>query len=118
MDVITELVALIGQCPKDAWTFVEENLYKTLISVFSKAPNIFSIALRKIEVSKKAHFSFFPEMTFLFDSFIDKLPGPPQNVRVEVLSDNDVKVVWDVPATNPHTATLYRYLVINVNLNY
>ncbi|XP_021960351.1 Ig-like and fibronectin type-III domain-containing protein 1 [Folsomia candida] len=38
----------------------------------------------------------------------DKLPGPPQNVKVEVISDTEVKVSWEFPTINPNTATVYR----------
>jgi len=41
---------------------------------------------------------------------LDKLPGPPQNVKVEILSDTEAKVSWDVPTINPHTASVYRYV--------
>lgn len=38
----------------------------------------------------------------------DKLPGPPQNVRVEIIDSHSVKVLWDPPVKNPHTVELYR----------
>jgi hypothetical protein len=38
----------------------------------------------------------------------DKLPGPPQNIKVEILSDTEAKVSWDVPVINPHAASVYR----------
>ncbi|XP_017783380.1 PREDICTED: Ig-like and fibronectin type-III domain-containing protein 2 isoform X2 [Nicrophorus vespilloides] len=38
----------------------------------------------------------------------DKLPGPPQNVRVEKLDMHSAKIVWDEPVKNPHTVEMYR----------
>ncbi|XP_065215789.1 Ig-like and fibronectin type-III domain-containing protein 1 isoform X2 [Planococcus citri] len=37
-----------------------------------------------------------------------KLPGPPQNVRVEVVDTHSVMVKWDPPIKNPHTVEVYR----------
>ncbi|XKL66935.1 hypothetical protein PGB90_010355 [Kerria lacca] len=37
-----------------------------------------------------------------------KLPGPPQNVRVEILDSHSVLVKWDPPLKNPHTVEVYR----------
>ncbi|XP_075234927.1 Ig-like and fibronectin type-III domain-containing protein 1 [Lycorma delicatula] len=38
----------------------------------------------------------------------DKLPGPPQNVRVEHIDSHSVIVRWDPPVKNPHTVEMYR----------
>ncbi|XP_066906093.1 Ig-like and fibronectin type-III domain-containing protein 1 [Halyomorpha halys] len=38
----------------------------------------------------------------------DRLPGPPQNVRVERIDDHSVLVRWDPPLKNPHTVEMYR----------
>lgn len=38
----------------------------------------------------------------------DKLPGPPQNVRVELLDAHSVKILWDPPLKNPQTVEMYR----------
>ncbi|XP_073979651.1 Ig-like and fibronectin type-III domain-containing protein 1 [Rhodnius prolixus] len=38
----------------------------------------------------------------------DRLPGPPQNVRVERINDHSVLVRWDPPVKNPHTVEMYR----------
>ncbi|XP_052131232.1 uncharacterized protein LOC127751554 [Frankliniella occidentalis] len=38
----------------------------------------------------------------------DKLPGPPQNVRVEPIDSQSVRVKWDPPVKNPHTVQVYR----------
>lgn len=40
--------------------------------------------------------------------FAAKLPGPPQNVRVEILDSHSVLVKWDPPLKNPHTVEVYR----------
>ncbi|KAL1122201.1 hypothetical protein AAG570_003606, partial [Ranatra chinensis] len=37
-----------------------------------------------------------------------KLPGPPQNVRVERIDDHSVMVRWDPPIKNPHSVEMYR----------
>lgn len=38
----------------------------------------------------------------------DRLPGPPQNVRVERVDDHSILVKWDPPIKNPHTVEIYR----------
>ncbi|GJQ83686.1 hypothetical protein Trydic_g14393 [Trypoxylus dichotomus] len=38
----------------------------------------------------------------------DKLPGPPQNIRVDILDSRSVKIMWDPPVKNPQTAEMYR----------
>ncbi|KAK4873942.1 hypothetical protein RN001_013302 [Aquatica leii] len=38
----------------------------------------------------------------------DKLPGPPQNVRIEHIDAHSVNVLWDPPVKNPHTVEMYR----------
>ncbi|RZF43428.1 hypothetical protein LSTR_LSTR001689 [Laodelphax striatellus] len=38
----------------------------------------------------------------------DKLPGPPQNVRVEHRDLHSVIIHWDIPVKNPHTVEMYR----------
>ncbi|KAK9739714.1 Fibronectin type III domain [Popillia japonica] len=38
----------------------------------------------------------------------DKLPGPPQNIRVDIIDSHSVKIMWDPPIKNPHTAEMYR----------
>lgn len=44
----------------------------------------------------------------LFSLLREKLPGPPQNVRVESLNSHSVYIMWDPPIKNPHTVELYR----------
>ncbi|XP_055528945.1 Ig-like and fibronectin type-III domain-containing protein 1 [Wyeomyia smithii] len=38
----------------------------------------------------------------------DRLPGPPQNLQVQVLNDEEVLIKWDPPSKNPHTVEGYR----------
>lgn len=38
----------------------------------------------------------------------DKLPGPPQNVRVQIIDAHSAKLMWDPPVKNPHTVEMYR----------
>ncbi|XP_039449778.1 Ig-like and fibronectin type-III domain-containing protein 1 isoform X2 [Culex pipiens pallens] len=38
----------------------------------------------------------------------ERLPGPPQNLHVQVLSDEEVMIKWDPPTKNPHTVEGYR----------
>jgi hypothetical protein len=38
----------------------------------------------------------------------EKLPGPPQNVRVEYIDSHSVNILWDPPIKNPHTVEMYR----------
>uniref|UniRef100_A0A1S4H6G5 Receptor mediating netrin-dependent axon guidance n=1 Tax=Anopheles gambiae TaxID=7165 RepID=A0A1S4H6G5_ANOGA len=38
----------------------------------------------------------------------ERLPGPPQNLKVQVLSDEEVLIRWDPPAKNPSTVEGYR----------
>lgn len=46
----------------------------------------------------------------LYSSFYsrEKLPGPPQNVRIEPIDSHSVYIIWDPPIKNPHTVELYR----------
>ncbi|XP_049544577.1 Ig-like and fibronectin type-III domain-containing protein 1 [Anopheles darlingi] len=38
----------------------------------------------------------------------DRLPGPPQNLKVQVMSDEEVVIRWDPPVKNPATVEGYR----------
>lgn len=38
----------------------------------------------------------------------DKLPGPPQNVHVQIIDTHSAKIMWDPPIKNPHTVEMYR----------
>ena len=40
--------------------------------------------------------------------FTERVPGPPQNVRIELEKDNSIKVMWDEPLKNPDKVELYR----------
>lgn len=46
----------------------------------------------------------------LFCGCVDKLPGPPQRLRVQVINDNEIMISWDPPVINPHTASSYRFV--------
>ncbi|KAL1497939.1 hypothetical protein ABEB36_008819 [Hypothenemus hampei] len=43
-----------------------------------------------------------------FHELRDKLPGPPQNIRVEFIDSHSVNLLWDPPVKNPHTVEMYR----------
>lgn len=43
-----------------------------------------------------------------FQQLRDKLPGPPQNLRVEFIDAHSVYLMWDPPTKNPHTIEIYR----------
>ncbi|XP_037904934.1 Ig-like and fibronectin type-III domain-containing protein 1 isoform X1 [Hermetia illucens] len=43
-----------------------------------------------------------------FQSNRDRLPGPPQNLVVTVVSESEVLVRWDPPIKNPHVVDGYR----------
>lgn len=45
----------------------------------------------------------------------ERLPGPPQNIRVERIDDHSVLVKWDPPIKNPHTVEIYRVFWRQVN---
>ncbi|XP_018795157.1 PREDICTED: Ig-like and fibronectin type-III domain-containing protein 2 isoform X1 [Bactrocera latifrons] len=43
-----------------------------------------------------------------FEMNRDKLPGPPENIAVSVMSDNEVMIRWDPPQKNPNVVEGYR----------
>ncbi|XP_058985320.1 Ig-like and fibronectin type-III domain-containing protein 2 [Musca domestica] len=43
-----------------------------------------------------------------FESNRDRLPGPPENIAVSVISDSEVVIRWDPPAKNPNAVDGYR----------
>lgn len=43
-----------------------------------------------------------------FESNREKLPGPPQNLAVNVVSDNEVQISWEPPSKNPDSVDGYR----------
>ncbi|XP_055693632.1 Ig-like and fibronectin type-III domain-containing protein 1 [Lutzomyia longipalpis] len=50
-----------------------------------------------------------------FQSNRDLLPGPPQNLGVTILSNEEVMVRWDPPIKNPQTVEGYRVFWHDVN---
>ncbi|XP_059217362.1 Ig-like and fibronectin type-III domain-containing protein 2 isoform X2 [Stomoxys calcitrans] len=43
-----------------------------------------------------------------FESNRDRLPGPPENIAVSVVSDSEVVIRWDPPTKNPNVVDGYR----------
>ncbi|XP_034111306.1 Ig-like and fibronectin type-III domain-containing protein 2 isoform X1 [Drosophila albomicans] len=43
-----------------------------------------------------------------FEKNRDRLPGPPENIVVSVMSDNEVNIKWDAPTKNPNAVDGYR----------
>ncbi|KAH8405330.1 hypothetical protein KR222_005359 [Zaprionus bogoriensis] len=43
-----------------------------------------------------------------FEKNRDRLPGPPENIVVSVMSDNEVNIRWDAPTKNPNAVDGYR----------
>uniref|UniRef100_A0A0K8SXU6 Ig-like and fibronectin type-III domain-containing protein C25G4.10 n=1 Tax=Lygus hesperus TaxID=30085 RepID=A0A0K8SXU6_LYGHE len=58
--------------------------------------------------SKSCLAKFTKKIISCFRDGRDRLPGPPQNVRVERVDDHTVMVRWDPPLKNPHTVEMYR----------
>lgn len=56
---------------------------------------------------KRVYYSLLFTSKILY--FLDKLPGPPVNVRVENTDAHTIMVKWDPPAKNPQTVEVYRY---------
>ncbi|XP_030759730.1 Ig-like and fibronectin type-III domain-containing protein 1 isoform X2 [Sitophilus oryzae] len=52
--------------------------------------------------------SYTKHITSCFHELRDKLPGPPQNIRVEFIDAHSVYILWDPPLKNPHTVEMYR----------
>ncbi|KAB0793035.1 hypothetical protein PPYR_12655 [Photinus pyralis] len=52
--------------------------------------------------------SYTKQIMSCFHEGRDKLPGPPQNIRVEPVDAHSVNVLWDPPVKNPHTVEMYR----------
>lgn len=52
--------------------------------------------------------SYTKQIMSCFHEGRDRLPGPPQNIRVEILNSHSVKILWDPPVKNPHTVEMYR----------
>ncbi|XP_043647954.1 Ig-like and fibronectin type-III domain-containing protein 2 [Drosophila teissieri] len=43
-----------------------------------------------------------------FEKNRDRLPGPPENIVVSVVSDSEVNIRWDAPTKNPNAVDGYR----------
>ncbi|XP_017019547.1 Ig-like and fibronectin type-III domain-containing protein 2 [Drosophila kikkawai] len=43
-----------------------------------------------------------------FEKNRDRLPGPPENIVVSVVSDSEVSIRWDAPTKNPNAVDGYR----------
>ncbi|XP_037951206.1 Ig-like and fibronectin type-III domain-containing protein 1, partial [Teleopsis dalmanni] len=43
-----------------------------------------------------------------FESNRDRLPGPPENIAVSVVSESEVVIKWDPPSKNPNVVDGYR----------
>ncbi|GFG31451.1 hypothetical protein Cfor_07805, partial [Coptotermes formosanus] len=52
--------------------------------------------------------SYTKQIMSCFHEGRDRLPGPPQNVHVELIDAHSVRVRWDPPVKNPHTVEMYR----------
>ncbi|XP_050297664.1 Ig-like and fibronectin type-III domain-containing protein 1 [Anthonomus grandis grandis] len=58
--------------------------------------------------SKVCVLSYTKHIMSCFHELRDKLPGPPQNIRVEFIDAHSVYLLWDPPVKNPHTVEMYR----------
>ncbi|KAJ3623708.1 hypothetical protein MTP99_017378 [Tenebrio molitor] len=58
--------------------------------------------------SKICVLSYTKQIMSCFHEGREKLPGPPQNVRVEYIDSHSVNILWDPPIKNPHTVEMYR----------
>lgn len=52
--------------------------------------------------------SYTKQIMSCFHEGRDKLPGPPQNVKIDMVNSHSVRVHWDPPVKNPHTVEMYR----------
>lgn len=52
--------------------------------------------------------SYTKQIMSCFHEGRDRLPGPPQNVHVELIDTHSVRVRWDPPVKNPSTVEMYR----------
>ncbi|XP_069682867.1 Ig-like and fibronectin type-III domain-containing protein 1 isoform X2 [Periplaneta americana] len=52
--------------------------------------------------------SYTKQIMSCFHEGRDRLPGPPQNVHVELIDAHSVRVRWDQPVKNPNTVEMYR----------
>lgn len=61
-----------------------------------------------VQDSKICLLSYTKKIMSCFREGRDRLPGPPQNVRVEPIDAHSVLIRWDPPIKNPHTVEMYR----------
>ncbi|XP_068081772.1 Ig-like and fibronectin type-III domain-containing protein 2 [Anabrus simplex] len=52
--------------------------------------------------------SYTKQIMACFHEGRDRLPGPPQNVHIELIDATSVRVRWDPPVKNPNTVEMYR----------
>ncbi|KDR18237.1 Ig-like and fibronectin type-III domain-containing protein 1 [Zootermopsis nevadensis] len=52
--------------------------------------------------------SYTKQIMSCFHEGRDRLPGPPQNVHIELVDAKSVRVRWDPPVKNPNTVEIYR----------
>ncbi|KAF7279649.1 hypothetical protein GWI33_006881 [Rhynchophorus ferrugineus] len=58
--------------------------------------------------SKTCVLSYTKHIMSCFHELRDKLPGPPQNIRIEFIDAHSVYLMWDPPLKNPSTVEMYR----------
>ncbi|CAG2057021.1 unnamed protein product, partial [Timema podura] len=52
--------------------------------------------------------SYTKQITSCFHEGRDRLPGPPQNVHIDIIDAHSAQVKWDPPVKNPGTVEMYR----------
>ncbi len=52
-----------------------------------------------------------------FQENVNRLPGPPRNLKLEKLSDDEILVRWDPPVKNPKTIEGYRVFWHEADVN-
>lgn len=65
--------------------------------------------------NKACVLSYTKQIMSCFHDGREKLPGPPQNLRVEFIDAHSVYLRWDPPIKNPHTVEMYRVFWRPVN---
>ena len=68
-----------------------------------------------LQNNKVCVLSYTKQIMSCFHEGMDKLPGPPQNLHVEVLDSHSARILWDPPVKNPHTVEMYRVFWRNVD---
>ncbi|KAK9885477.1 hypothetical protein WA026_010969 [Henosepilachna vigintioctopunctata] len=59
---------------------------------------------------KSCTLSYTKQIVNCFHENQDKLPGPPQNSRIEFIDAHTVKIKWEPPLKNPQTVEVYRVI--------